>query len=285
MKNYILKIAAIFLVTGIISCSDDDEIKGDSILDTETPELTPLDNYIRDNFVYPYNIEVVYRWEESEFDLDRYLYPPELEKVRPSLEIIKSIWLDSYTEVGGENFIKNIAPRQLALSGGFNINPEGTITLGLAEGGKKIVFFNVDFLDSSNKANVQQFLGTIQHEYTHILNQTKPFDEQSFGNITPTSYTANWSEGTDAEANELGFVSAYARSQVTEDFAEMVHFFLNYDNDGWNNFIDSISNAQARSAIRAKETIMADYFDQSFDIDVYELQKVVARNTEEIVNQ
>lgn len=284
MKNPFIKYLGIAsLVIAFSACSEDEDL-GESILDTSTPELTDLDKWIRKEFTYPYNIEVVYRWSEFEFDIERYLYPATVENIKPALEVVKHIWIDSYSEVGGENFVKGIAPRQLALSGGFNLNPEGTITLGFAEGGKKIVLFNVDYISYDSREDIQRFLNTIQHEYTHILNQTVPFDEETFGEITPTGYNPNWYEVSDAAANEEGFVTSYASSSVTEDFAEMVATFLRYDNQGWNDFIDGISNPDAREAIRAKEAMVAEYFNTAFDIDIYELQEVVDQHTDEVVN-
>lgn len=284
MKNKIIKYLTVFvLAISFVACSEE-EVLSDSLLDTTTPELTALDQWIRDEFTYPYNIEIIYRWSEFNFDIERYLYPATLANVKPTLEVVKKIWIDSYSEVGGEDFVKKIAPRQLALSGGINLNPEGTITLGFAEAGKKIVLFNVDYIDYTSRASVQRFLNTIQHEYTHILNQTIPFDEQAFGEITPTGYNPNWYETTNAAANEQGFVTAYASSSITEDFAEMVATFLRYDSQGWNDFINGISSAQARAAIREKESMMVEYFAESFGMDIYELQEVVSRNTDEVIN-
>lgn len=54
------------------------------------------------------------------------------------LDIISIAWIEPYSEVGGRDFIKKLAPRQFTLVGSFNYNPSGTITLGLAEAGAKI---------------------------------------------------------------------------------------------------------------------------------------------------
>lgn len=282
-KSFIKYLAVASLVVTFSACSEEEKL-GESILDTNTPELTELDQWIREEFTSPYNIEVIYKWSEFEFDIERYLHPADLKSVQPSLEVVKHIWIDSYSEAGGEDFVKKIAPRQLALSGGFNFNPEGTITLGFAEGGKKIVLFNVDYIDYTDRESIQQFLNTIQHEYTHILNQTVAFDEETFGEITPTGYNPNWYEVSDQAANEEGFVTSYASSAITEDFAEMVATFLKYDNQGWNDFIDGITSADAREAIRTKESMMAEYFTTAFDIDIYELQIIVNQHTDEVVN-
>lgn len=282
VKNIKYLILALF-ITSFSACTQEESL-GDSILDTTTPELTQLDEWIRTEFTNSYNIEVIYRWSEFEFDLERYLYPATLENVKPALEVVKHIWIDSYSKVAGEDFVKKIAPRQLALSGGINLNASGTITLGFAEAGKKIVLFNVDYIDYTSRASIQRFLNTIQHEYAHILNQTVPFDEQAFGEITPTGYNPNWYETTNAQANEEGFVTAYASSSITEDFAEMVSTMLKYDRQGWNAFINGISSTSAQAAIRAKEKMVAEYFAKAFEIDIYELQAVVSQHTDDVLN-
>jgi hypothetical protein len=55
----------------------------------------------------------------------------------------------------------------------------------------KITLFETDNVNKKDRANVKRFVQTIQHEYIHILNQTRPFDEKTLAKITPTGYT-NW---------------------------------------------------------------------------------------------
>ncbi|WP_025613927.1 substrate import-associated zinc metallohydrolase lipoprotein [Cellulophaga baltica] len=277
---YIVAVIAIVILS---SCSQEDSFEG-SNLDTSAPKLTALDTYIRTNYVSAYNIDVLYKWNENVVDNNRFLFPPIEENVQPVLEVVEKIWLDSYTEVGGADFVKLVAPRQLLLVGGRNFNRSGTILLGLAEGGKRITLFETDLVDVSDRANITRFLSTIQHEYCHILNQTIPFDEEGYGRITPSEYTAQWFNTSIAEARELGFISDYSRSSVVEDFAEMVNFMLINSNEEYNAIIDGISNVEARESIRNKEAIVADYFDKQWDIDIYELQEVTARNTQEVIN-
>ena len=286
MKKIINYIIISVTLINIYSCSDDDNLNREqSVLDTSVPELTELDIYIRDSITLPYNIEVLYKWKESEFDLERYLYPPDLESVKPCVNAVKKIWIDSYNRAGGDDFVKRIAPRQLALAGGYNSNPTGTVTLGYAEAGKKIVLFNLDYINYESKESVQEFLHTIQHEYTHILNQTEPFDNQTYGEITPTDYTVSWESTTDSEALRLGFVSAYSRSSITEDVAEMVSEMLSMTNEEWEDYLENtIPNEDAREKIRAKEAIIVSYFNNSLNIDFYELQAIVAEHTEEVIN-
>ena len=285
MKIKLEKILFLFAMSMFLySCGEDDSLEGaESYLDTSTPELTELDIYIRDTFVAPYNIEVLYKWKENEVDLNRYLYPPEVDKVRPALEVVKHIWIDTYDDVGGEDFVKKIDPRQLLLSGGINLNQSATITLGLAEGGKKITFFQTDFLDTTDEESIIEFMSTIQHEYTHILNQTKPFDEEAYGAITPSNYTGQWFNNSIEDSRELGYITAYARAAVVEDFAEMVKTMLINSNQEWNAIIDSIDSEQARQDIRRKEAMVEEYFQSAFGISIYDLQDEAYEHTQDVL--
>ncbi|OAD43112.1 hypothetical protein LPB303_13575 [Polaribacter atrinae] len=242
------------------------------------------------------------------------------------MQVVKKVWIDTYTELGGEDFVKIIAPREMVLVGGTNLNPSGTRTLGFAEGGKNIVLFETDLVDVKNKSQVTRFIQTIQHEYTHILNQQVRYDEEAFKQITPSGYTAQWFNPANEEerfdiANSLGFITDYARLNEGEDFAEMVETILTNNAEDYQEIIDNIkakiiSNAvstalsnldsdatqaeidaatqgatitatpQADNAvalIKAKEAIVAEYFKKSFNIDLYELQKLATDNILEAI--
>ena len=69
----------------------------------------------------------------------KYLYPATESNVVPILKKLKRIWIDPYTRIAGEDFIKGAAPRQISLIGSWLVNEEnGTITLGFADSGMKI---------------------------------------------------------------------------------------------------------------------------------------------------
>ncbi|PQJ78984.1 substrate import-associated zinc metallohydrolase lipoprotein [Polaribacter porphyrae] len=278
----------IFIVLGVLllvfACSDNESPLTQSELDIKKPTLSALDTWLRENYTNPYNIEVSYHWNENRVDLNRYLHPPIKDSVKVAMEAIKTIWLETYNEVAGPNFVKRIAPREILLVGGVNRNASGTVTLGLAEGGKRITFFNTNTLNIKNRPNLIRFVSTIQHEYCHIINQTVPFDEEAIRKITPSGYTAQWYETSIPDARELGFITDYARANVIEDFAEMLTTILSYNNTDYNAIIDAIKSKKAKEAIRKKEAIVASYFKTEFDIDIYELQSVAARNIERVLN-
>lgn len=278
------KIALLLLLILTFSSCESEEKPKESDLDTSIPALTDLDIYLRSNFTTPYNIDVSYLWNDNEVDQNRYLFPPLTENVRPAMEAIKTIWLDTYTEVAGADFVKKIAPRNIFLVGGINLNPSGTITLGFAEGGKKIVFFNVDLVDLKNRSSLIRFVSTIQHEYAHILNQTVPFDEPSYGQITPSNYTAQWFNESTETARELGYITDYSRASPFEDFAEMVNTMLSNTKEDYDAIINNITNEQSRVNLRLKEAFVVDYYLTELNIDFYELQAVAAANIEKVLN-
>lgn len=280
--KYIQKVITLLTLIVFISCSSDDKLTT-SQLDTSIPEKTELDTWIETNYVTPYNISVSYKWNQNVVDNNRFLYPPLQIKVQPVLEIIQKIWLDSYSQVGGADFVKKIAPREFVLVGGINLNTTGTVTLGLAEAGQRITLFETDNVDKKNRENVQQFIHTIQHEYIHILNQTHPFDEQAFAKITPSGYTTNWYASSIEEARELGFITDYARSSVIEDFAEMAAIMLTYSKADYQAILDSIVSDTSYYAIKEKEAIVVKYFKDAYNIDFYELRDAAEKNTDAVV--
>lgn len=269
MKKYI-KYISTFLLVLAASCSEERSLK-ESIFDVSTPELSELDIWIRNNYITPYNIDVLYKWDDNEVDQGKYLYPPTESKVKPLMEVVKSIWIDSYTELGGNDFIKEVAPRQIVLVGGYNVNSNGSIVLGLADSGMKITLFRVDDLNLQERETIRRFFKTIQHEYCHILNQTKPFSVE-FQKITTGNYDGSWTSYTLEEAREDGFITQYARSSPLEDFAEMTSMILTNSKEEYEAILESISSDDAKAAIRAKENIVAAYFSSEWGINIYELQ-------------
>ena len=281
--NKYKKLVLLSAVVLLGSCAGDEPLK-ESQLDLSTPPKTALDNWIDTNYLLPYNINVQYKWNPNVVDNNRFLYPPIQAKVQPVLEIVQKIWLESYKTVAGPNFVKNIAPREFVLVGGVNLNTTGTITLGLAEGGKRITFFETDNVDKKNRANIKRFLRTIQHEYIHILNQTKPFDEKSMATITPTGYSSAWYNTSDAVALEEGFLTAYAKSNINEDFAETAATILVSSKAEYAAILAAIVSPAARASIKSKEAIVVKYYKDAFNIDLYKLRDEAEKNTNDVIN-
>ena len=267
-----LYIAAV-LALSLAACNNKENLSSESVLKPRTTAQTALDTYIYNNFQQPYNIIVTYNYIDADFEMGKYLYPPTESKVQPMLEIVKKVWIDSYTQVAGQDFIKSVAPRQISLIGGYNMNSDGTITLGFADSGMKITLFNVDQLDVTQHEAPRQYFHTIQHEYCHIINQRKPYSEE-YGKITPSDYTANWYNVRLADANKKGFITPYSMLNDIEDFAEMTSGILSMSKTDWDAKINAIPE-EGRNIIRKKEAFVVAYFKSEWNIDLYRLQEVV----------
>ena len=266
----------------IVSCANDDQT-GESQLDYTQPTKTTLDNWIDINYLNPYNINVQYKWNQNTVDNSRYLFPPLVSSVQPALEIVQKIWLDSYKAIGGADFVKKIAPREIVLVGGVNLNSVGTRTLGIAEGGQRVTLFETDYIDRTDRANITEFIHTIQHEYIHILNQNKPFDEKAWTAITPVGYTADWYNYSIPASNELGFITSYARSNINEDFAETASVILISTKAEYAAFLAGIKSPTALAALKAKEALVVKYFKDAFDMDFYALRDEAEKNTNAVI--
>lgn len=267
---------------GLTACSQEDSL-GDSRLDTTPEQKNALDTWIDDNYTYPYNMAVFYKWDPYKVDQARFLTPIEVNKVQPALEVIKTIWLDSYKEIAGEMFVKKTAPRELVMVGSVNANTTNTVTLGLAEQGVRITLFELNYLDTKSKSEVERFIHTIQHEYVHILNQAIPFDEGEYGKISG-AYRGDWQNGKLAEAFKLGFISTYARSNATEDFAEQASWMLK-DINAYNKLVKDNPYPEGKAKIQQKEAFVVKYYKEAFGIDFYELCNLTTANTEKAVNK
>ncbi|GGF15628.1 zinc-binding metallopeptidase [Flavobacterium limi] len=280
------KYRIIVLLAGVLffgACAQEEPLT-ESQLDYTVPEKTALDNWIEANYLDPYNINAQYKWNQNTVDNTRFLFPPMVDKVQPALDVVKQIWLDSYSAVGGSDFVKIIAPREIVLVGGVNSNSNGTRTLGIADSGQRITLFEVDYLNTKNRANVTEFIHTIQHEYVHILNQNKSFDKQTWQKISPGDYTGTWHLENLTVSRNLGFVTNYARNNITEDFAETASIILTSSKAEYEALLASITDPNGKAKLKQKEAIVVQYYKDAFNIDFYALRDAAEINTNKVIN-
>ncbi len=253
------------------ACKEEDDL-GPSIIDTSTPLLNETDNWIRDNYTTPYNIEVKYKWDDSELENDKILVPPAMESILPFLTTMRDVWIDPYRIEGGEDFIKTYIPKLLVLVGSRNYNNDGTITQGQAESGKKVTIYELNYFDSENIPLIKRQFHVMHHEFAHILHQTVMYPVE-YTKLTPEGYTSTWYNFSDAEANEQGFITNYSKADPNEDFVEMIATMLTNSKDEFDAIIDSVTDEEAKAILRVKESYVASYFAQIWNIDIYSLQK------------
>lgn len=251
LKNNILFIAISLLAcVGITSCSDDD--LGASIFDATDHPLDrsaytfPLDTFIKKNFQEPYNMRYVYKMEDIGSDMEKNLVPATYQNSADMAVLIKYLWYDAYEAVSQNNptFMKEYSPRIIQTIGSPSYNAStGSITVGDAAGGVKINLYNLNNMPAQLTANSlnDMFFQTLHHEFTHILDQ-HIVHPTSFNTISTGRYEANsWSELRDSVMMGNGFVSAYASSSTSEDWAETMATYIVKDSVAWAQLLDAAS--------------------------------------------
>ena len=272
------------LTLGFSSCGE--EPITDSAITIPSGPQTELDKWIDNTFRIPYNISVVYQWNNS-VDEGDIIVPPKEELVQPFLKAVLKIWLTPYIRVADnkENFMKDYSCRQLNLvgSGRYSYN---AVVLGQAQNGYTITLYTVNQFDlegkSISRATLNEFFRTMHHEFAHILNQRKPYDP-NFQRITG-NYSADWTILSHAQARELGFISNYARSAESEDFVEIFAYYCTSTESEWNALINTIKNTQSREYINLKAKFVRDYMKNSYNIDLEKLRDEITKAISEVAN-
>ncbi len=252
------------------SVKEDVSAKVDGLGGVALPKLS-IDTWLDDNFTKPYNIEVKYRWDAYEVPLNKTLVPPLVSRVQPVMEAVKAIWIEPYVKEASLDFIKKFCPKQYVLVGSANWNNDGTIVLGTAEGGRKVVLYQLNDFDKRNVEGVKQMLHTIHHEFGHILHQNILYP-LAFKQITPGTYTSNWYNISTDEALSLGYVTSYAMSGPDEDFVEMLSTMLVEGKTAFDERVNSLGESQAKDNLRKKEQIVIDYLAKAYKINFRNLQ-------------
>ena len=288
------KIYLVILTLAILaSCKKEDDLGDVSTipgLGGDTWAATAIDNWIRDTLTTPFNVAAKYKWDQGELEFDKSLTPPKEEKIIPVLSSIKKVWIDTYVAEAGKTFMQKYIPKFFILVGSASWNLDGTITLGTAEGGRRIVLYVLnDFrvkgmtgYVQSDSTNIIMMFHTIEHEFGHILHQTVLYPED-FKRISVGDYTSNWNNTTDKEANEKGFVTAYSQSAPDEDFVEMISTMLTQGKAGYEALINSISSTTAKSRLRQKEAVVVTYFKDVWGINFYSLQTRVRTSIDALI--
>ena len=273
------------LSLSIYACSEED-LDANSIFDSETavPD-NEFDTWLKKNYTDNYNIEFKYRFEDKESDHSYHLVPADYNKSIALAKLTKHLWLESYDELLGKDFLRTYSPRVMHLVGSPAYNSQGSIVLGTAEGGLKITLYNVNNIDLDNidiaELNYWYFK-TMHHEFAHILHQTKEYTTD-FNLITPGSYqSSSWVNLSEKEALDMGFISNYASSETQEDFVEIIAIYVTHTAEYWD-FLVGQASPEGQGFIEQKLAIVKDYMKTTWSIDLDELRDVVQRRSEEVL--
>ena len=280
--NYMLLIATVLAL--LSSCSED-KLSGDTIFSEASPQRDAFDEWLLKNYTYPYNVDFKYRMEDIESDMKYTLVPADSAKSAKLAIIVKYLWFDAYSEVINAEFVKLNVPRTIHLIGSPAYNSEGTMVLGTAEGGLKVTLYMVNWLTDDMLRDYatmnEYYFHTLHHEFTHILNQKKPYDT-SFDLITESGYVSgDWYMKTDNEAHTAGFVTPYAMSEPVEDYAEMMSVYVTSSPEEWNAIIADAGVEGAR-LINNKLEMVRSYMNEQWNLDMDDLRDAVIRRAGEL---
>ena len=292
MKKYIITaLFALALLPMGTSCRQD-SLDPESVIVVDSYEKTPFDLWLDANYVYPYNIEFKYRYENNETDLDYYSVPAAYDNAVIMAHLVKYLCIDSYDEVAGVTFTRTYFPKEFFLMGEWEYKNNGVYTLGTAEGGKKIILMGINYLPRymTTAENLNHYyIKTIHHEFTHILNQTKDFPV-SFSQVSGGSadgYLADSWNATEYAGDYLqrGFITRYAQHSDREDFAECMAMYVTHNAAWWAALLESAySEAKDGSAkLSTKMGIVKAYMHDTFGIELDELRDAILRRQDEVM--
>lgn len=120
-------------------------------------------------------------------------------------------------------------------------------------------------------------------EFTHILNQKKPYDD-AFAQITSTTYVSgDWYQLKEDDCLKEGYISTYARSEAREDFAELLSFYVTDTPTKWNERLQR-AGTKGASLINQKMAIIKSYMQNSWNINLDDLRDSVLRRGKNLRN-
>ena len=293
MKKYIVfaLVSALFAVA-FSSCRKDEPLSKDSIITMDDYVQNDFDKWLEANFVNPYNIVFKYRYQIDESNRTYYTIPASYDCAIIMAHLVKYLCIDSYDETAGVNFTRQYFPKMFFIIGEWEYNNNGTMILGTAEGGKKILLTGVNWipkvLDGTYSSSYDiarglnhYYIKTIHHEFTHILNQTKDFPVE-FSQITPNDYVYNdWSNAPyNSGYMQRGFISSYAQHSDGEDFAEMLSIYVTNTQEQWDSWMADAGDAA--SLITAKLDLVKSYMLGTYDINIDQLRATILRRQDEV---
>lgn len=303
IKNLILALIAI-VTLGMTSCSEDK--LGDTIFPATEEDLDqtsytyPLDAYLRDSFLIPYNVQFIYKMEDVGTKMQRNVVPANYEKSVQLAVLSNYLWYDVYRKLAGEHelFLKKYSPRIIHVIGSPSYNSDGTMTLGYAENGIKITLQAANWLDYHVIEGLRglnyMFFHTMHHEFVHILDQTYSHP-QPFNLISNGLYDSNWPDTPKELANSRGFVTPYASAEDMEDWAELISNYVTMNEATWDSMMvrasfdyddikieveneDKFKDSLTKIRITAVDLDSVGYYYTTSNYEVHWIRKMIRRD-------
>lgn len=282
-----MKLKLLFFIGSLAFATSGCYKNEDVIVPVKTQPLSadPIDQYIQQKFLKEYGIAVRYKFVDRYVDRNKRVTPPKRELVQPMLDFLTEFWIEPFIKVpNGSRFFKSHVPAEIILIGSTIFNADGTVTLGTADAGARITLTEVNDINRKNINWIIRQLGTIYHEFAHIVHQRYNLPP-NFQEISPQGYTSlgSWFNLTDEEALQRGFVSPYGTSTFNEDFAEVVAFLLfdplfyeKYIVDEANcNTVDCVARNEGRAKLRRKYSAILEHYKQNTGVDLIRVRDLI----------
>lgn len=299
MKKYIAYLFSIAVLAFTAAACNDDPLSQNSVIETpKAYERTPLDAWLEENYLKPYNIDFKYRFEVNESDMNYYTVPARYDLAVKMARLVKYLCVDTYDEICGLEFTRSYFPKMFFLIGEWEYRNNGSFILGTAEGGKKILLSGVNYLDkvlngeSSGVVEAMDpaeslnhyYIKTIHHEFTHILNQQVVFPTD-FTAISGPDYVNDlqFEEPYSSTYGSRGFISAYAQTNSSEDFAEMVSIYVTNSAESWAAML-AAAGSEGAAKIEAKLGIVRTYLSESWNINMDMLRAAILRRQGDVMS-
>jgi len=285
MKRNILLYTFLLLIVaiGFFACSED-KLDDKSVIKDSQKEVNEFDQWILVNYIIPYNIDLKYRMEDIESDMNYQLVPARVAQSIELAKLMQYLCLEAYDEVtGSRDFIRRYYPKMIHLIGSPAYRNNGTMVLGTAEGGLKITMYNVNNLRLDVDFLNEYYFKTMHHEFGHILNQTKPYTTD-FDVISGTEYVNdawNTAYATDEAAQQDGFISRYASSEAKEDFVELLSIYVTHSPEEWAAILEKAGDSGA-TVIKEKFEIVYNYMMNSWNIDLDQFRSIIQERQKNI---
>ncbi|WP_321287798.1 putative zinc-binding metallopeptidase [uncultured Sunxiuqinia sp.] len=274
-KNRIIYwLMIVIIVVAVGACTEENAPNPDvSVITVESKTQNAFDKYLDEIYRKPYNIRVMYKMEDIESDMDYQLVPALYENSIKMANLVKYLCLDAYEEVAPDGFLEKYFPKMIMMVGSPAYNNNGTMVLGTAEGGLKITLYNINNLNVTDIAALNEYyFRTIFHEFSHILHQTKDYSTD-FDKISATDYVGgSWDDAWDSGASlKAGFISDYSSKETDEDFVELIAHYITNSEESWAAKMDA-AGENGSAIIVEKMAIVKPYLKQVWDIDIDELR-------------
>lgn len=190
---------------------------------------TLLDQWLREEYLIPYNINVMYKSTSYNVQFFRNNIVPDVEQVRPTLHAIKKLIIEPLDNIVDSNFCKNNGPRFIQLFGAPNFNGLNVEDIATPLGGSIAPLFDINHFDEGNKEEVYRLCRFYTFAIAKAMMEKKPVDLDKFAKFNVLAYE-DWTKDAKSQKGrydektpimvEFGYFTKAATGSALNDFCE-----------------------------------------------------------------